>query len=138
MLRIEFEEPSKSKCDCCGNIATRLTRFVYKENDAFAVYFALFTLGHEEEGVYALIGLGEWGEGGEQENRTAFAVRMKTVNDNRGVMVVDRGESPWRDVEYFGRILDREEALAHPWIKDVFYITDRIFEEDRAISDFLG
>lgn len=61
MIEIEFEEPKTTKCECCGNTA-RLTRYVYQDNDAFSVYYVLFTEGHDEQAVYCLIWLGEWGK----------------------------------------------------------------------------
>jgi hypothetical protein len=40
MLTIEFEKPHQSVCECCGGTTTSLTRFVYRDDDAFAVYYA--------------------------------------------------------------------------------------------------
>ncbi len=44
MIRIEFEEPTSSSCACCGKATIRLTRFVYRDEDAYAVYYAQYTL----------------------------------------------------------------------------------------------
>jgi len=60
MLRFEFEEPRRSSCQCCGKETTSLTRFVYKDDDAFGVYYAQFTDGHAEKRLSGIIGLGEW------------------------------------------------------------------------------
>lgn len=136
MIEIEFEEPKSELCECCGNTTVRLTRFVYRNGDAFAIYYALFTDGHEDKVVYSLIGLGEWGEGAEPDMRTAFAVKIWDNNDNWSVTVTDREESPWSHVQFFGKILDRKEALAHPWISDVYHITDHIVTDDRAVIEF--
>lgn len=62
MLRIEFEPPEHSLCECCGKTTTRLTRFVYKNDDAYAVYYANFTPQHPEKVLRGLISLGEWGD----------------------------------------------------------------------------
>jgi hypothetical protein len=35
-------------------------------------------------------------------------------------------------------MLDREEALAHPRIKDVFHITDHMVEDDPIIRTYLN
>ena len=32
-------------------------------------------------------------------------------------------------------MLDRKEALKHPWIKEVFHITDHIVEEDKDVAE---
>ena len=51
---------------------------------------------------------------------------------------MDKEESPWKDPEYLGQILDRKEALIHPWLKDVFHITDHIVAEDKIIIDYFS
>ena len=48
MIEIEFEKPNYTTCKCCGNQVTWLTRFVYKDNEAIAFYYATFTE-HAEE-----------------------------------------------------------------------------------------
>jgi len=136
MIEIKFDEPTLKKCECCGNITTRLTRFVYQDGDAFAVYYALFTNGHEEKIVYSLIGLGEWGEKGVPSLRKAFPVKIWDNKNEWAVTVTDRDESPWGHVEFLGQILDRKGALSHPWIKDVFHITDHIVREDKPVIDY--
>ncbi|WP_293264950.1 hypothetical protein [Neptunomonas sp.] len=138
MIEIEFEEPKHEKCECCGNTTTQLTRFVYQDGDAFAVYYILFTEGHEDKVAYSLIGLGEWGEGGEPEMRTAFAVNIWDNDDNWAVTVTDKEESPWSHVEFLGKIVNREEALLHHWIKDVYHITDHIVAEDKLVIEFFA
>lgn len=58
--QIEFEEPELRSCDCCGKTLTSLTRFVYRDNDAFAVYY--LDLDHDGDRPIArgLVGFGEW------------------------------------------------------------------------------
>jgi len=136
MLRIEFEEPKYDKCECCGNTTTRLTRFVYQDDYAYAVYYAMFTDGHEDKVAYCLIGLGEWGEEGSPEQRTAFSVKIWMKDEEWAITVTDRKESPWSHTDYLGEILDREEALEHPWIKDVYHITDHIVAEDIPVINY--
>lgn len=138
MLKIEFEEPKREACECCGNTTTRLTRFVYQDGDAFSVYYVLFTNGHKDKVAYCLIGLGEWGEDGTSEMRTAFSVKIWDDNSNWAVTVTNKDESPWGKVELLGNILDREEALKSPWIKDVYHITDHIVAEDKPVMEFFA
>lgn len=138
MIEIEFEEPKTEQCECCGNTTTRLTRFVYQDGDAFAVYYVLFTSGHGEKVAYALIGLGEWGEDGGSEMRTAFAVNIWEDHENWAVTVTDKSDSPWSHVAFLGKILDRDQALTHPCIKDVFHIADHIVAEDKNVIEFFA
>jgi len=138
MIKIEFEEPKFSRCECCSNTTTRLTRYVYQNGDAFAVYYLLFTNGHKEKIAHSLIGLGEWGEEGSPNLRKAFAVNIWDDGDNWSVVVTDKEESPWSHVELMGTILNRAEALQHPWINDVYHITDHIVSEDKLVLDYFS
>ena len=137
MIEIEFETPIEDKCVCCGEEEIRLTRFVYQDGDAFAVYYAKFTKNHDDKVVYGLIGLGAWGEGAEPFDRIAFSFKIWTNNDNYQVGLTDREESPWKEVDFLGKILDRQEGLTHPFIKDVFHITDHMVTDDKVIVDYL-
>lgn len=139
MLRFEFDEPSRSTCQCCGQATTRLTRFVYKNDDAFAVYYAQFTEGHPEKRLSGIIGLGEWGdEEAGSEARLAFPFQIWMDGDNFQVGLVNAADSSWSHVTFLGQILDRSEALTHPWIKEIFHITDHMVMEDKEIVSYFG
>ena len=126
-LSIEFEEPSLgAPCECCGNRTVHLTRFVSNDGDAHAVYYVRFTKGHPETPAVAAISLGDWGEGSTPSQRTAFALELRPD----GVRVCNADESPWHETNILGRVLDRNEALAHPLINEVFHIADHIYLED--------
>jgi len=139
MLRFEFEEPRRSTCQCCGEATTSLTRFVYKDDAAFAVYYAQFSDGHPERRLSGIIGLGEWGddEAG-PEARLAFPFQIWMDDDNFQVGLVDAADSSWSHVTFLGRILDRSEALIRPWIEEVFHITDHMVMEDKEIAIYFG
>ena len=137
MIEIEFEEPVEEACDCCGGKTTRLTRFVYKDGDAFAVYYGMYSDNHPESEVKLAVSLGEWGAGGTPEDRRSFGLILREAEDAYQVSVIDAEESPWREAEVIGRMLNRDEALKHPWIKDVFHITDHIVEDDSVIKEYL-
>lgn len=135
---IEFEEPTYSTCDCCGETSTRLTRFVSRDDTALAVYLADFSPGHDYVSVLASFG----GWGGEVDefgpaDRTAFAFRIWIAADSYQVGFVDPSESGY-NTDYFGRILDREEALRHPLRQEAFDLSDHIVECDQPVIEFLS
>jgi|ERR1051326_27417 hypothetical protein len=135
MIHIEFEAPSSGTCACCGETTTRLTRFVYDDDEAYAVYFACMSDVHPNE-VVAAVSVGVWWEGGTAADRTAFALRLWQNESQFGVTIEDAAGSPWQSVELIGRMLDRSEALGHPRLKDVFHITDHIFADDPDVKAF--
>lgn len=105
MLTIEFEPPTidSTPCECCGGRNTRLTRFVHRNGDAYAVYYALFSDNHPDGYVSVLISIGEWGDDARPSGRCAFYLRIWTSRDNFQVTVRDAAESPWGDVQIVGR-----------------------------------
>jgi hypothetical protein len=138
MLTFEFEPPSNSgPCECCGGQTTSLTRFVYKDGDAHAVYFARFSDNHAERLVLATVSLGSWGDGTTPDQRVAFALQIRAACSQYEVAVLDADGSPWRDVALIGRTLSRAEALAHPWLPEVFHITDHMVVDDAPLKAYL-
>ncbi len=138
MLSFEYAEPTESRCECCGNVTVRLTRFVRRNGGAYAVYYAQFTTAHAEKRLSGLIGLGDWSEEAKEEDRVAFPFQIWLANDNFVVGLTNASNSPWSHVTYLGRLLDREEALRHAWIKEVFHITDHMVTDDKAITNYFG
>jgi hypothetical protein len=136
MIEIEFEPSSVSTCECCGKDTVRLTRFVTNDGSAHAVYYLQYTSGHDTDSMNGLISLGEWGESAAPSDRLAFPFRLWATEDSYNVGLVDAAESPWADSTYLGRLLDRNEALTHPWCKEVFHLTDHITREDPDVIAF--
>lgn len=139
MLSIEFEPARESEpCPCCGGKTTALTRFVHKDGDAYAIYYAHFSDNHPDWVVLATVSLGEWWEGTTPKERVAFAFELRPTESEFQVSIIDAICSPWRDAKVIGRTLDRAEALAHPLLKQAFHITDHIVSEDAPVREYLS
>ncbi|QVW70494.1 MULTISPECIES: hypothetical protein [Myxococcus] len=138
MLTFEFEPPDTFQCDCCGGTTTLLTRFICRDRDAYAVYYAQYSDSHPERVVSLAVGIGEWGEGSSESQRVAFALVLRQDAENWMVTVKDSAESPWKEASGLGRMLDREEALAHPWLTEVFHITDHVVKEDSEVLRYFN
>ena len=138
MIEIEFEPPTLSHCECCGADTVTLVRFVLKDSHAHAVYYAQYSRGHESDVISGIVSLGPWGDSALETERLAFPFKMWASDDNYHVALVDASESPWGDETYLGNVLDREEALAHPWRSEVFHLTDHMVSDDPQIGAFLN
>jgi hypothetical protein len=134
---IELSEPSSSRCDCCGGLTVRLTRFVYRDGDAFAVYYAAYANNHPDSEVAILVSLGEWGEGSEAADRAAFLCLLRPTEGSYEVMLGDAARSHWRDAETVGKKLSREEALGHPWKATAFEVLDEAALHDPSLRGFI-
>ena len=81
MLSFDFEEPTFHTCECCGGRTTHLTRFVYQDGDAYAVYYARFSDHPGERYVQAVVSIGDWSEDSGPWDRVAFALNIWVAND---------------------------------------------------------
>ena len=138
MLTIEFSESTSVKCECCGGVTRSLTRFVYEDGDAHAIYYARFGVAHEPRVVEAVVSIGEWGEGAGPWDRVAFPLRVRSAESEYQVTVVDSDESPWRGVTLLGPMLDRAEALQHERLTEVFHISDHMMRDDQELREYLN
>jgi hypothetical protein len=138
MLTVEYEPAVSDTCSCCDTPSTRLTRFVSRDGDAYAVYYAAFSEQHPRPYVEALVGIGDWAEDAPASARCSFYLRIRSTPDQFEVTVCDGTDSPWGDVTVLGHTLRRDEALAHPRIQEIFAITDHIVMEDTPIVDYLS
>jgi hypothetical protein len=134
---IELCDPDLSRCRCCGGTTTRLTRFVYRDSEAYAVYYALFSERHAERAVSLAIGLGAWGEGTGPADRIAFAMKLRLGAMEFEYELCDPEASPWAHATIIGRMLDRSEALGHPLLKDAYRVTECAAVEDPLVRRFL-
>lgn len=132
--QIEFAEPKTSTCECCGEVSTHLVRYVTRDGNAFAIYYADFSPGHDF--VSVLAGFGVWDEDASPDQRTAFAFRIWIANDGYQVGLIDAAEAMY-DTSFLGRILDREEALSHPLKAEAFALSDHIVACDEQVIEFL-
>ena len=94
MIEIELTEPKKLICECCGGIMTSLTRFVYKDGNAFAIYHATFSENHFESGVLGVMSLGDFDSNKGSLNRVGFPFKLWQGEENYNVGIANRDECP--------------------------------------------
>jgi hypothetical protein len=138
MDQIEFEDPEHSVCECCGKTTTRLTRFVTRDGEAFAVYYAAFTQGHPGRGADVMVGLGDWSEDADPETaRVAFTYRIWGADEAYELGFIEPEDSPW-DTTFLGRRLGAAEARSHPRVQEVYDLSDHTTRCDEPLIAFLG
>jgi hypothetical protein len=137
MDEIEFAEPYYTNCNCCGARMTKLTRFVTRDGDAFGVYYANFSDGHDHNEVHVLAGFGDWSEGTPEEARTAISFKLWQDELNTITTILGPEEGSW-DATVLGRKLGRQEALASDWLQEVFDLSDHIMRCDEPVKQFFN
>jgi hypothetical protein len=127
---VELSEPNIVNCECCGGLSVRLTRFVYRDGEAFAIYYAAYSTNHLNNELAMIVSLGGWSEEGVPPERVAFYCRIRPTEDSYQVSLGDAPNSAWSDVDLVGRKLSREQALIHPWKTAAFEVLDEGFAAD--------
>src|SRR5690606_31225152 len=104
-------------CECCGTRTTTVHGFVYAAGEAFAIYYAGWSVQHPERGVTMAIATGEWSEGSGPADRVSIGVQARSLETEIHFSVLEPSQSPWGETELFGEMLPRDKALQHPSLR---------------------
>jgi hypothetical protein len=138
-LRLEIGEDEKGHtCECCGHPSSTGHGFVYRDDTAFAVYYAGWCEAHRDRGVTLAIAIGEWDEGSTVDQRTCFGIEAYEGQDEILFSVIDPELSPWPDTKLLGRMMRRDEALVNALLSDALAVAEEIVRGHPAIRRFLN
>ncbi|OYO03864.1 hypothetical protein [Enemella evansiae] len=136
---LEIEPGAKvveATCEHCGEPMTRVTGFIYRDGDAYAIYFAscYHHDGHEVwiDAVFSPT----WAD--DVDDRFTFGCRVGAVAGQRepaASLVTAAGA--FNDSATFGHKLTREEALAHPMTGEFWALVDHVLTKDAVVSTHL-
>jgi len=136
---LEIGENSKlSVCSCCGGKSNVGHGFVYKNGDAYAVYYAGWTPSHSDKRVSFAIAIGEWDDNSTAADRTCFGLELYEDAEEILFRVIEPSESPWGDTDLLGKMISRQDALNHSRVKEVFVIVEHVIHNHIAIRKYLG
>jgi hypothetical protein len=139
MLTVDYCQPTVGlPCPKCAGITTSLTRFVYQDNRAYALVYFRFVSPHPHHLVHAVVSLGELSKVEIPQCRVAFAIDLWNAPEEYRMQTVDPTGSPWKDLVLLGRFLSRDEAVAHPWLPEVWSVCDMLVSKDAALRVGLG
>lgn len=137
-LQLEAGETDRpTRCACCGSVSRTVHGFIYKEGDAYAVYYAGWSEGHPDRGVTMAIAVGEWGEQSDASVRVSVGVEARTTASEIQFAVLDPEQSPWARTDLLGTMLTRPTALAHPMLPAIFELAEHIVTNDERVASFL-
>lgn len=138
-LRLEIGEfATGAPCRCCGARSRTSHGFVYKDDDAYAVYYAGWSEGHLARGVTLAISVGEWSEGSTPADRVTIGMLATSRSSSIDFVIVNPTESPWGSTPLLGDMLGREQALAHPVLKDGLHVAEHVVRDDMRVRRFLS
>ncbi len=138
MLKLELGESGEAApCECCDARSRTAHGFVYRDDDAYAVYYAGWSDGHPGRGVTLAIAVGEWTEGSSPSDRVSIGILAMPTPSSVDFKVMSPADSPWGDTPLLGKMLGREHALAHPALKEAMHVAEHIVRDDARVRRFL-
>lgn len=119
-------------CDCRGGARTTVTGFVHRAGEPDAVYYAA-CYPHQGESWIDVI-LGSWGDSDPRDHAT-FGCRVGAVpGQSEPACSLVQAATVYSDAPLFGTKLDRERALAHPWLPRFWAIVDLVLTSDPTVQ----
>jgi len=131
------ENSNASVCHCCGRESCTGHGFVYKNGDAYAVYYAGWSNAHSEKKVSLALAIGEWDDDSTNKDRICFGLEAYEDKDEILFRVIEPEESPWPKTDLMGEMLPRKESLNHQLLKEVFVIAEEVLRNHTAIREYL-
>lgn len=136
---IEIGENFKSSlCDCCGRESNVGHGFVYRDGDAYAVYYASWAAGHPDKKVSFALAIGKWDDDSTSTDRTCFGLEAYEGKNEILFRVIEPEESSWAKTDLLGEMISRKDALNHSLLKEVFVIAEIVVRNHDAIRQYLA
>lgn len=138
VFKLEVGENAKtSRCDCCGAESATGHGFIYRDEIAYAVYFAGWSYGHRQNGVSMAIAVGRWDDSSTVHDRVCFGVEAQEGEKQILFRIIDPDESPWPQTELLGDMISRDEARISASRDDAISIAEQIVRNHPAVCEFL-
>lgn len=131
------EESSDSICMCCQKQSHNGHGFIYKNNDAYSIYYAGWSEQHNRKTVNFALAIGEWDDSSTTDQRTCIGIEAESVDEKILFRLLDPEQSPWPNTELMGEMISREEAKSHGLIEEFFNILEMIIKNHSSISNYL-
>ncbi|VAX06250.1 hypothetical protein MNBD_ALPHA03-1462 [hydrothermal vent metagenome] len=132
------ENYSPSTCHCCGKSGYTAHGFVYKNNDAYAVYYAAWSEMHVDKKVTLALAMGDWDEDKTSDDRTCFGIDVYEGDEEILFRVIDPEESPWLNTDLLGKMISRDEGVKHQLKSEAFSIAEEVIRNHGAIKSYLN
>jgi hypothetical protein len=132
-LRIEPTGAKEHGCSCCGAVSRTVWGFVHDGAATLAAYFVSWVPGKQEHDASFDLIVGRWGDETSAQDRRAVSLRYRASAGS--FMVVDAASRPVNNPTVAATALLREDVVDQPIARQVFAITDAIFEKEERIEE---
>lgn len=111
--------------------------FIYKNHDAYAVYYVGWSEPCEKKVITFALAVGEWSDGSVASDRTCFGFEAYESKTEILFKIIEPSESPWPKTDLMGEMLNREQALNSSLIKEVFLLAEEVVRNHPAVKAYL-
>jgi hypothetical protein len=137
-LSIELgEKLAEVECESGSNHRSAYG-FIYKDGDAFGLYFALLHIERQKPLVGLTLSIGKWWDDEAIDERSWVFLNVWSTPDSFHMGLMAPGLSRHFGHKDLGAPLDRQAALASPLRDQFFAIADFIVENDPAVNSYLN
>ena len=141
-LRIKLgEDKAPTSCPCCGGVARSAYGFVYRNDDAFAVYHVAWSESHPEAGLELALDFGDWADSASPNDRFRVCAQAWLSQSEYHFGFINAKDSVWSSSNLVGRFLSRSEALEHPDKSSFLRVSEHVVMDDprvKAALDAMG
>jgi hypothetical protein len=138
-------EPQARQVECqnCGTPFVQRVGFVLDDGDAHAVYYAGLHHHDGQHDAWVDVILGTWPARDEEDyppDHVTFSCRVgpgSAAPDPYASLVQAPTTASGQNRSLFGRLLSRDEALAHPWLTEFWRVVDFVVIHDAALQNHL-
>jgi hypothetical protein len=139
LVTLHFDEGRQvvhEECAHCGTPQTRVTGFVLRDGDAYAIYLASCYHHDGHEVWIDAIFSPTWEE--EVHDRYSFGCRVGSIDGGDVAASMVDAAGIWDDSPMYGRKLSREDGLAHPQRDEFWALVDHILVNDPDVAVHMG
>lgn len=127
---------SLGKCQCCDQDSIFITNYIFEGGAPRGAYVAYFTNGHQEKGVHMALTVGDWSEDASNQDRHTFLMDLWQDKTHDNVRFMDWHGDVWQAMDFPGIKHDRDAALSHKQLDQLYLIKDHIIAKDGIIRRF--
>jgi hypothetical protein len=136
-LTIEVgREPQVRTCDRCGRSATDTMGFVYRDGDAYAIYYAAMHRHEDTPQLDLAIGIGTWTNDASVANLSAFLSVWSEAAEVR-FGFVDPADSVWANARLLQNPLAANEARSSQSRQALLSVAELVVSWDPAAAGHL-
>ena len=117
---------------------TSICGFLRKDGSPYSMYYALLHDHRGDDFVRLSLSVGQGWARKDFNDRIAVCIDITPQGNEYALSVQDASASPQQDFPAFGQWLNREDAAAHPALKEVLEIAVFILEHDPALKSYLA